>query len=61
MDIGGVIPFIRHGFRHRHAPLGNLQAVAPISKIGESHNGLSGHPLHFLQNDFGVFHRLYGL
>ena len=43
MDIGRVVPLIRHPLGHGHMPAQcNLQAVAPVAKVGEGNNGLLG-------------------
>ena len=62
VDIGGVIPLIRHPFAHRHvAEEADLQAVLPVAEVGEGNDGLFGDAGEVAQDVFGVLHRLYGL
>ena len=43
MDVGRVIPLIRHSLGHGHMPAQrDLQAVAPVAKVGKGYDGLLG-------------------
>ena len=62
VDIGRVVPLIGHAFGHGHVPAQrDLQAVFPITEIGEGDDGLPGDAGQVTQDGFGVLHCLDGL
>ena len=62
MDIGRIVPMIRHPLGNRHmAADGNLKAVAPVTEIREADDGLFGHAHQAAQDFFRVLHGLNGL
>ena len=62
VDIGGVVPLIGHALGHGHVSAQcDLQAVFPITEIGEGDDGLFGDTGEVAQDGFGVLHGLDGL
>ena len=62
MDIGRIVPMIRHPLGNRHmAANGDLEAVAPVAEIREADDGLLGYAHQTTQDFFRVLHRLNGL
>jgi ribonuclease R len=58
MDIGGVVPVIRHLPCDWHATTQNRPPVRPVTEVGERYDPLTGHTRHFAQNVFCVVHGL---
>ena len=62
MDIGRIVPMIRHPLGNRHmAANGDLKAVAPVAEVREADDGLLGHAHQAAQDFFRVLHGLNGL
>ena len=62
MDIGRIIPMIRHALGNRHMAADcDLKAVAPVAEVREADDGLFGHAHQAAQNFFRVLHGLNGL
>ena len=62
MDIGRIVPMIRHALGNRHmAADGDLKTVAPVAEVREANDGLFGHTHQAAQNFFRILHGLNGL
>src|SRR5690606_27511483 len=58
MDIGWVVPLVRHFTSHRHATTENGPTMRPVPEIGKGDNAVLRHARHFLENALRVVHGL---